>query len=143
MLGWCLPNCTVLQSRYYVHFRANTLGKGMNPLIYCSRRIDLTFNNLQKVDMPLNKETKPNQLYKIQSAHSKPQPTGSSNFFKEYLMKPKCILQLNKEGFVSYLLFVSLQLNEKKNSIQTSCKCAYFSRRQILFSHLLNKLVLV
>ena len=22
-----------LQSRYYVHFRANTLGKGMNPLI--------------------------------------------------------------------------------------------------------------
>ena len=24
----------VLQSRYYVHFRANTLGKGMNPLIF-------------------------------------------------------------------------------------------------------------
>ena len=23
----------VLQSRYYVYFRANTLGKGMNPLI--------------------------------------------------------------------------------------------------------------
>ena len=23
----------VLQSRYYVHFRVNTLGKGMNPLI--------------------------------------------------------------------------------------------------------------
>ena len=23
----------VLPSRYYVHFRANTLGKGMNPLI--------------------------------------------------------------------------------------------------------------
>ena len=23
----------VLQSRYYVHFRANTLGKGMKPLI--------------------------------------------------------------------------------------------------------------
>ena len=23
----------VLQSRYYVHFRANSLGKGMNPLI--------------------------------------------------------------------------------------------------------------
>ena len=23
----------VLQSPYYVHFRANTLGKGMNPLI--------------------------------------------------------------------------------------------------------------
>ena len=23
----------VLQSRYYIHFRANTLGKGMNPLI--------------------------------------------------------------------------------------------------------------
>ena len=24
----------VLQSRYYVHFRANTLGKGMNPFIH-------------------------------------------------------------------------------------------------------------
>ena len=24
----------VLQSRYYVHFRANTLEKGMNPLIF-------------------------------------------------------------------------------------------------------------
>ena len=24
----------VLQSRYYVHFRANTLGKGMNPLMF-------------------------------------------------------------------------------------------------------------
>ena len=23
----------ILQARYYVHFRANTLGKGMNPLI--------------------------------------------------------------------------------------------------------------
>ena len=23
----------VLQSRYYIHFQANTLGKGMNPLI--------------------------------------------------------------------------------------------------------------
>ena len=23
----------IIQSRYYVHFRANTLGKGMNPLI--------------------------------------------------------------------------------------------------------------
>ena len=23
----------IFQSRYYVHFRANTLGKGMNPLI--------------------------------------------------------------------------------------------------------------
>ena len=23
----------VIQSRYYFHFRANTLGKGMNPLI--------------------------------------------------------------------------------------------------------------
>ena len=23
----------VLQSRYYIHFRANTIGKGMNPII--------------------------------------------------------------------------------------------------------------
>ena len=55
----------VLQSRYYVNFRANTLGKGMSPLIlpyhYCSsRRMDLALNNLKRVDMPLNKETKPN-----------------------------------------------------------------------------------
>ena len=26
----------ILQSRYYVHFRADTLGKGMNPLILLS-----------------------------------------------------------------------------------------------------------
>ena len=26
------PELTLLQSRYHVHFRANTLGKGMNPL---------------------------------------------------------------------------------------------------------------
>ena len=29
----CLVSESVLLSRYYVHFRANTLGKGMNPLI--------------------------------------------------------------------------------------------------------------
>ena len=49
----------VLQSCYYVHFRANTLGKGMNPLIlpamgqiahYCSsRRMALALNNLQRL----------------------------------------------------------------------------------------------
>ena len=27
----------VLQSRYYVHFQTNTLGKGMNPLILPAR----------------------------------------------------------------------------------------------------------
>ena len=58
----------VLQSRYSVHFQANTLGKGMNPISsqlwvkyyhYCSsRRIALALNNLKKVDMPLNKEIK-------------------------------------------------------------------------------------
>ena len=48
----------VLQSRYCVHFRANTLGKGMNPLILPA--MALALNNLQRVDMPLNKETKPN-----------------------------------------------------------------------------------
>ena len=49
-----------LQLRYYVHFRANTLGKGINPLIlhyFSSRRMALALNNLTKVDMPLNKET--------------------------------------------------------------------------------------
>ena len=30
---WIVVREFVLQSRYYVHFRANTLGKGMNPLI--------------------------------------------------------------------------------------------------------------
>ena len=51
----------VLQSCYHVHFRANTLGKGMNPFSFSlscsSRRIALALNNLN-VDMPLNKETK-------------------------------------------------------------------------------------
>ena len=28
----------VIQSRYYVHFRPNTLGKGMNPLILPAMR---------------------------------------------------------------------------------------------------------
>ena len=47
----------VLHSRYYVHFRANTLGKGMNPLILPamgyivltvpSWRMALALNNLQ------------------------------------------------------------------------------------------------
>ena len=32
----------VLQSRYYVHFRANTLGKGMNPLILPSYGLNST-----------------------------------------------------------------------------------------------------
>ena len=43
----------VLQSRYYVHFRANILGS--------SRRMALALNNLKRVDMPLNKETKTKQ----------------------------------------------------------------------------------
>ena len=59
----------VLQSRNYDHLRTNTLGKGLNPLIlpamyhYCSsRRMALALNNLKRVDMPLNKETKSNHL---------------------------------------------------------------------------------
>ena len=42
----------VLQSRYYVHFRANTLGKGIEPPYppsYASRRIALALNNLQRL----------------------------------------------------------------------------------------------
>ena len=49
-----------LQSHYYVHFRENTLGKGMNPLILpvyglnstttvLSRRMALALNNLQRL----------------------------------------------------------------------------------------------
>ena len=61
----------ILRSRYYVHFRTNTFGKGMKPLILPSMGwiIPLLFfyeNGFgikypTKVDMPLNKETKPNQ----------------------------------------------------------------------------------
>ena len=57
----------VLQSHYYVQFRANTLGKGMNPLILSAMGwiVQLLFffgiKKSTKVDVPLNKETKPNQ----------------------------------------------------------------------------------
>ena len=58
-----------LQSRYYVHFRTNTLGKSMNPLIlpamgkiapllfFSKNGVDIKLPS--KVDVPLNKETKP------------------------------------------------------------------------------------
>ena len=54
-----------LQSRYYVHFRANTLGKGMNPLILSAmgKIVPLPMALAYQpttVDMPLNKETEPN-----------------------------------------------------------------------------------
>ena len=49
----------VFQSRYYVHFRANTIAKGMNTLFpqlwvkyyhYCpSKRMALALNNLQRL----------------------------------------------------------------------------------------------
>ena len=51
-------DCGIVVREYYVHFRANTLGKGMNPLILPA--MGLALNNLKRVDMPLNKETKPN-----------------------------------------------------------------------------------
>ena len=38
MDGGIVESEFVLQSRYYVHFRANTLGKGMNPLILLAMR---------------------------------------------------------------------------------------------------------
>ena len=57
----------VLQLHHYVHFRANTLGKGINPLILPSMGyvVPLLFFPEKrfgiklpaKVDMPLNKET--------------------------------------------------------------------------------------
>ena len=50
----------IFQSRYYVHFRANTLKK----YHYCSsRRTALALNNLKRVDMPLNKETMKEMIY--------------------------------------------------------------------------------
>ena len=67
----------VLQSRYYIHFRANTLGKGIEtpyPPSYglnsTTRRMALALNNLKRVDMPLNKETKPIQLSNTTGPHS-------------------------------------------------------------------------
>ena len=62
----------VLQSHYYIHFQANNLGKGMKPLIIPAMGwiVLLLFflengfgiKYLTKVDMPLNKETKPNSI---------------------------------------------------------------------------------
>ena len=61
----------ILQSCYYVHFRVNTLGKGMNPLILPATgkivpRLFFQENGFgiklpKKVDMPSNKETKSDQ----------------------------------------------------------------------------------
>ena len=61
-----------LQVRYYVHFRTNTLRKNMNSLIPTSSYVlnsTTTVNNIDfyirlslKVDMPLNKECKPNHI---------------------------------------------------------------------------------
>ena len=57
---------SVFQSRYYVHFRANTLGRGMIPLYPPSNELNSTITVLlgikhpTTVDMLLNKEIKPN-----------------------------------------------------------------------------------
>ena len=63
----------VLQLWYNVHFRSNTFGKGMNPFILLDKGkiVRLLFfwengfgiKSPTKVDMPLNKETKPNFIY--------------------------------------------------------------------------------
>ena len=60
-----------LKSRYYIHFRTSTLGKGMRSLLRLpSHGLNITLISLKKsgfgitysmkVDMALNKETKPN-----------------------------------------------------------------------------------
>ena len=59
MLDWDVVSEFELQSHYYVYFQTNTLGKGMNPS-FPSPRYDIKWST--KVDMPLNKETKPNAL---------------------------------------------------------------------------------
>ena len=48
---------------YKVHFWTNTFGKGMNPLIplLFFSKDGFSIKLSGKVDMPLNKETKPNQ----------------------------------------------------------------------------------
>ena len=69
-------NCNILgskfkpQSHHYVPFQNNTLWKGMNPyipsamglmsplLFFCKDTFSIKY--FMKVDMPLNKETKPN-----------------------------------------------------------------------------------
>ena len=65
-----LANEFELQSCFYIHFRANSLGKGMNPLIHhlqlCVKMYDYSSTTRMtlalKIDMPLKKETKLNQL---------------------------------------------------------------------------------
>ena len=64
-----------IQSRYYVHFRINTRGKGMNPLIrpamsyiepLLSSYLDgFGIKHPTKVDIPLNKEVKPKSNKKM------------------------------------------------------------------------------
>ena len=61
-----------LKSHYYIHFQINPLQKDMNPLIppVMSQIVSMLFFNMDgfgikypmKIDMPLNKETKPNSL---------------------------------------------------------------------------------
>ena len=69
---WIVVSKFELQLLYYVQFQTNTLEKGMNPLILpaMSEIVPLLFfwkvsfgiEQPRKVDMPLNKETKPYDL---------------------------------------------------------------------------------
>ena len=61
----------VPQCHYYIHFWTNTLGKGVNPLInqlwiksnqFFFYKNGFGIKEPTKVDMPLNKETKLNQM---------------------------------------------------------------------------------
>ena len=74
----------VLQSRYYVHFRAKYPWERYEPpyppnyglnstTTVLSRRMALALNNLQRVDMPLNKET--------QTLNLSPEYFVSSHFY--------------------------------------------------------------
>ena len=70
----------VLQLRYYVHFLANTRGKGMDPFIlpvmgqiapqpfFYDNGFGIKYPT--EVDMPLNKETKPNLDFNINDSKS-------------------------------------------------------------------------
>ena len=70
-----------LQLHYYVPFLTNTLGKGIKkgvmtpvmvlvvPLLFFYK-YDFAFKSPTKVDMSLNKETKPNQTYQNSFKHA-------------------------------------------------------------------------
>ena len=97
-----------IQSRYYTHFLTNGLGKDMNFLSALSWTITLLFfykngfviKLLTKVDMPSNKETKPNK-YMV-----------SSNYFYLTIIIIIIIIKIliNRKASEGYVVIVTKPL---------------------------------